>query len=92
MYIKLVQTRLKSVFNEENKKRNLVPSKVWQTLDEIDEEVFDIDIEHLLNHHISCAADQMNLPEEECKKYFRVKEIEQKDDEDHYSRWKKYLE
>jgi hypothetical protein len=30
----------------------------------------------------------MNLPEEECKKYFRVKEIEQKDDEDHYSRWK----
>lgn len=92
MYITLVQTRLRSVLNEETRKRNLVPTKSWHTLDEIDKNIFDIDIEHLLNHHISCAADQMNLTEEECKKYFRVKEIKQRDDEDHYSRWKTYLE
>ena len=45
MYITQVQSRLRSVFDEETRKRNLVPSKVWQTLDEIDEEAFDIDIE-----------------------------------------------
>ena len=74
MYITQVQSRLRSVFDEETRKFNLVPTNSWQTLDEFNDDD-DEDIEHLLNHQISIAANQMNLTEEECKKYFRLKEI-----------------
>ena len=82
MYITQVQSRLRSVFDEETRKFNLVPTNSWQTLDEFNDDD-DEDIEHLLNHQISIAANQMNLTEEECKKYFRLKEIirEEEDEE-----------
>jgi hypothetical protein len=83
MYITQIQSRLRSVFDEETRRFNLVPTNSWQTLDELDEGDFDEDIEHLLNHHISIAANQMNITEEECKKNFRLKEIirEEEDEE-----------
>ena len=83
MYITQVQSRLRSVFDEETRKFNLVPTNSWQTIDEFNDHDLDEDIEHLLNHQISIAANQMNLTVEECKKYFRLKEIirEEEDEE-----------
>ena len=83
MYITQVQSRLRSVFDEETRRFNLVPTNSWQTIDEFNDHDLDEDIEHLLNHQISIAANQMNTTEEECKKYFRLKEIirEEEDEE-----------
>lgn len=76
-----IQTRLRSIFNEDTRKHTLVPSKVWQIISEYDE-CEDVDIESILNSTVSAHAHMLKVSDEECAKYFRLKEIERDDYED----------
>ena len=83
MHITQVQTRLRSIKDEETKKWKLVPSKVWMTLDEYDEFDDEEDVEAYLKYQIDVHSEIMKSTFEETEKYFRLKEIvrEEEDEE-----------
>jgi hypothetical protein len=82
MYITQVQTRLRSVKDEETKKRKLVPSKVWMTLDEYDEFDDAEDVQAYLKYQIDVHSEIMKSTFEETEKYFRLREIIRETDDE----------
>ncbi len=53
----------------------LTPTDIWRTVVEFEEGELDNNINSFLQHQIELTAKCMNLPVEEVRNYYRIKEI-----------------
>ena len=70
-----IQSKLRPIRDPETKKHLLIPGSSWKTIVEYEEGEPLEEIQQMLEYQIRNGSIQMNLPVEEVRKYYRIKEV-----------------